>query len=125
MAKHNVVIVGGGFGGVKAALELSEDERFNITLISDHPDFRVYGELYHVSTGGPERIASIPLVEVFEGKKNVDIVIDPAKSLERQKHLLITASGKKFEYEALILGLGVKTNYFGIPGLEEFSYGIK
>lgn len=124
MSTHRVVIVGGGFGGVKAALELAEDKRFDITLISDIPDFRIYGELYRVSTGAAERTAKIPLAEVFEGK-GVEIVISRASKIDRQKHMLTTASGKQYPYDALILGLGVNTNYFGIPGLKKFSYGIK
>lgn len=29
------------------------------------------------------------------------------------------------DYDIIVLGLGVVTNYFGIPGMEDFSYGIK
>lgn len=124
MTKHRVVIVGGGFAGVKTALELAHDQRFDITLISDHDDFRVYPTLYHVSTGGARKVASIPLTEVFAGK-TVNIVIDTVTELDRQARTVTTASKQTYPYEALVLGLGVKTNYFHIQGLDEFSYGIK
>jgi NADH dehydrogenase len=124
MTKHRIVIVGGGFAGVKTALELSDDNRFEVTLISDHDDFRIYPTLYHVSTGGAKKVASIPLSEIFNGKP-VEIVIDSVASLDRQARTVTTASNQTFGYEALVLGLGVKTNYFHIQGLEEFSYGIK
>ena len=51
-AKINVLIVGGGFGGVKAALELADDDRFLVTLLSNRPDFHYYPTLYHTATGG-------------------------------------------------------------------------
>jgi NADH dehydrogenase len=124
MAKHKVVIVGGGFGGVKAALELADDKRFDVTLISDHDDFRVYPTLYHVSTGGSRKVASIPLTEILSTKQ-ISVVIDRVITLDREKKSVITEKGLSFDYEALILGLGVMTNYFGISGLPEFSYGIK
>lgn len=124
MPKHRVVIVGGGFGGNKAALELSNDRRFEVTVISDHDDFRVYPTLYHVASGGSRKTASIPLSEIFS-TKNVSIAIDEVVSLNRQSKSVTTASGKSFDYDTLILGLGVTTNYFGISGLREFSYGIK
>jgi NADH dehydrogenase len=124
MAKHKVVIVGGGFGGIKAALELADDRRFDITLISDHDDFRIYPTLYHVASGGSRRVASIPLTEIFSAKR-VSVVIDSVTSLDREKLLVTTKGGQTFGYDALILGLGVMTNYFGIAGLQEFSYGIK
>ncbi|CAN5659104.1 NAD(P)/FAD-dependent oxidoreductase [soil metagenome] len=122
--KHRVVIAGGGYGGIKAALELCEDPRFHITLISDHPDFRVYASLYRTATGGPRSIASIPLTEIFENRA-VNIVYDKIANLDRQTRTINTAGGREFSYEALLVCIGVQTNYFGIKGLAEYSYGIK
>lgn len=124
MAKHRVVIVGGGFGGIKAALELCEDRRFDVTLISDHDDFRVYPTLFQVSTGGAAKIASIPLSEVFSAK-NVEIKIDSVTAIDKKGHTVTTASGQTIAFDAVIFALGVRTNYFGISGLAEYSYGIK
>jgi len=122
--KHKVVIVGGGFGGIKAALHLAEDHRFEITLISDHPDFRIYGQLYHLATGGARRTSSIPLSEIFADTK-VHVVIDRVTGLDRKDKAVTTEGKMSFPYQALVLALGVQTNYFGIEGLKEFSYGIK
>lgn len=122
--KHRVVIAGGGYGGIKAALKLCEDPRFHVTLISDHADFRVYGSLYRTATGGPRSIASIPLSEIFENKP-VHVVNDRIASLDRPTRTVLTSSGNKFSYEALLVCIGVQTNYFGVKGLEEYSYGIK
>ncbi len=124
MAKHRIVIVGGGFGGIKTALELSEDRRFDVTLISDHDDFRVYPTLFHVSTGGPRKLSSIPLTEVFAGKP-VKIIIDSVTTLNRADRTVTTTEHGAIGYEAVVLALGVQTNYFGIAGLKEYSFGIK
>jgi NADH:ubiquinone reductase (H+-translocating) len=122
--RAKVVIVGGGFGGIKTALELAKHHHFHVTLISDRPDFFIYGVLYRTATGGTRRIASIPLSEVFEGK-NVEVLVDAAKSLDRKARTITTTSGKQVPYDALVLALGVQTNYFGIEGLPEYSFGIK
>jgi NADH dehydrogenase len=124
MAKHKIVIGGGGFGGVKAALELARDKRFNVTLVSDNPDFRIYGTLYHVATGGARRVSSIPLTEIFAGKP-VQLLQDKAIMLDRSKRTITTSVGHTLSYDALILGIGVQTNYFHIKGLQEYSFGIK
>lgn len=124
MSKHRIVIVGGGFGGVKAALELAEDDRFHITLIADHTDFRYYPTLYRTATGGRRMISAIPLDEIFAGKK-VHILNDRMVSIDHKARVVKTKVGHKVGYEALVLALGVKTNYFGIKGLEELSFGIK
>lgn len=124
MAREKVLIVGGGFGGVKAALELAHDERFSVTLLSDQPYLRYYPTLYHTATGGKGANSNIPLARLFEGKE-VKVVHGKAVSLDKKAKTLTAEDQKVYEYDSLILSLGVVTNYFGIQGLPEFSYGIK
>jgi len=124
MAKHRVVIVGGGFGGIKAALELCKDKRFHITLVSDHPDMWIYGTFYHMATGGSRKVSSVPLSSIFSGK-NVHVLNDRAVSIDKSINVVKTKVGHTLNYDALILALGMRTNYFGIEGLEEYSLGIK
>ena len=37
--KERILVVGGGFAGVKTALELSESPQFAVTLLSDKPRY--------------------------------------------------------------------------------------
>lgn len=124
MSKHRIVIVGGGFGGVKAALELADDTRFHVTLVADHTDFRYYPTLYRTATGGRRMVSSIPLSEIFENKR-VHVLNDRVVEIDHKARVVKTKVGHEIGYEALILALGVKTNYFNIQGLKELSYGIK
>jgi NADH:ubiquinone reductase (H+-translocating) len=124
VGKHKIVIVGGGYGGAKAALELSDDHRFDITVISDRPDFSEHGSLYKVATGHARRLASIPLSEIFAAK-NLHLLQATVTSLDRKARTITTADGQKLPYDALILGMGMRTNYFHIEGLDQYSYGIK
>jgi NADH dehydrogenase len=124
MAKQKVLVVGGGFGGVKCALELAGNDYYDITLLTDDDELRYYPTLYHTATGGPRANSSIPLKQLFEGKP-VNIEIGSAMALDRKAKTVVTDMGKKYPYDYLILGLGVITNYFGIKGLAEYSYSIK
>jgi NADH dehydrogenase len=122
--KHHVLIVGGGFGGVKAALEMADDPRLSVSLLSDDSDLRYYPTLYHTATGGPKANSSIPLTRIFEDK-TVEIINGQVVSIDRKAKSVTTVDGRVFEYDSLVIGLGVVTNYFGIPGLPEYAYSIK
>lgn len=123
MQKHKVLIVGGGFGGVKAALELCAHDNLDVTLITDRDDFRYYPTFYHTATGGLKTQSSIPLQEILE--ESVQLVVTTAAKLDRQTRHIITTDDRRYPYDTLIMSLGTVTNYFGIEGLEEHSYSIK
>lgn len=122
--KERVLIVGGGFGGVKAALELAGNPHFDITLLSADTDLRYYPTLYHTATGGRRANSSVPLARIFHDKP-VTLVRGVAVSLDRKAKTIGTVDGEAYPYDTLIIGLGVITNYFGIPGMQEYSYTIK
>jgi NADH dehydrogenase len=122
--KKKILILGGGFGGIKAALELAGSDHFEITLLSDQDAFRYYPTLYHAATGGRLEASRIPLSEIF-ADKDIRVIQDTAQKIDRKSKHVLGASGKKYAYDDLIIALGVVTNYFGIKGLKEYAYGIK
>lgn len=124
MHKKNIVIIGGGFGGVKAALELANNEHFAVTVVTGSDYFQYYPSLYHTATGGRAAQSRIALKDLF-ASSNVKTIIGQAQTLDRDTHTLTLADGKTIQYDTILLALGVVTNYFGIAGLEEFAYGTK
>lgn len=120
-----ITIVGGGFGGVKAALELSKDKHAHITLISDKTDFQYYPGLYGTATGHSHLQSWVPLGEIFAGRDNINVVIDTVTTIDKKTKTLTTVSGAKHQYHTLVLALGSVTTYFGIKGLDQYAYGIK
>lgn len=121
----NVIIVGGGFAGVKAALELARDRKNTITLISDKTDFQYYPALYGAATGHNHLESWVPLRQIFDGKRNVTLVENIITSIQPEGKTLQGEDGTTYSYEKCILALGAVTTYFGIEGLDTYSYGIK
>lgn len=122
--KQNIVIVGGGFGGVKSAMLLTKLKNVNVTLVSDRASFWYFPTMYRTATGAPEDFSSIDLQALFKNRE-IKIIIDKATSID-QKNKKITLNNKQsLSYDYAIFALGVVTNYFGIEGLKEFSYGVK
>lgn len=124
MKKTKILIVGGGFAGIKSALELCDVPSFEVTLLSNSRNFEHHPTLYRTATGGRRSISSIPLKEIF-ADKDIELRYGTAKKLDREKKTVATASGDKLHFDVVILALGVVTNYFGIKGLQEYSFGIK
>jgi NADH:ubiquinone reductase (H+-translocating) len=120
----NITIVGGGFGGVKAALELSKDSKNRITLITNKPDFQYYPALYGAATEQAHLQFWVPLTKIFDGRKNVTIKIDTIEKVNPNAKTLVGKAGT-YKFEKCIFALGTVTTYFGIEGLDMFSYGIK
>lgn len=120
-----ITIVGGGFGGVKTALELAKESTNQITLITDKPDFQYYPALYGAATGRSHLESWVPLTTIFNGKKNVTIQYDTIETIDPLAKILSGKSGQTYAYETCVMALGTVTTYFGIQGLETYSYGIK
>ena len=118
-----VVIVGGGFGGVKAALELSKDKKMQVTLVSDRDHFLFYPALYATATGRSKRESIIPLTKIL-ANTSVKLVQDTVTSIDAARRIVVT-SNSQIQYDRIVLALGVVTSYFGIEGLDEYSYSIK
>lgn len=118
----HIVIVGGGFAGIKTALELNKDPSLDITLISDKDHFVFYPALYDTATGGSHLESIITLRNIFE-KTRVKVVQDTITQYDPIRKIV---SGKKaYHYDYVVFALGVVTSYFGISGLDTYSYSIK
>ncbi len=116
------VIVGGGFGGVKAAMELANKPGIHVTLISNTTNFEYHGALYRTATGNSPSEVAIPLREIFKRARNVEVVLDKIASVHPSIHAVKSESGHGYEYDGLILALGNQVNYFGLEGMEEKTY---
>lgn len=120
-----VTIVGGGFGGVKAAVEIAKDKKAKVTLITEMPHFQYYPALYSAATGHSHLEAWVPLSQIFTDYPNVEVIIDSIVSIDPKEKVIKSATKKEYRYDTLILALGSVTTYFGIKGLDQYAYGIK
>lgn len=120
-----ITIVGGGFAGVKTALELAKHRDAEITLMSDKTDFQYYPALYSTATGHSHLESWVPLATVFAKVPRVRVVYDTMTACDPAAKTVTGASGAVYAYDRLVLALGVVTTFFGIKGLDTYAYGIK
>jgi NADH dehydrogenase len=117
--RHRVVVVGGGFGGLQAALKLSRMP-VDVTLI-DRRNFHLFQPLaYQVATGAlsPAEIC-YPLRRIFRRKRNVEVVLAEVHDIDfdGRKVMLRPVVGEvapgSIEYDTLIVSGGSEYSYFG------------
>jgi NADH:ubiquinone reductase (H+-translocating) len=115
----NVVVVGGGFGGLQAALHLARLP-VDVTLI-DRRNFHLFQPLaYQVATGAlsPAEIAS-PLRRIFRRHANVRVLLAEVTDVDLDARLvqLREVAGQSpleaVPYDMLIVATGAEYNYFG------------
>lgn len=121
----NITIVGGGFAGVKTALELIKHPSIRVTLISDRDVFLYYPALYSTATGHSHLESWVPLKTVFKGKPRIKIVKDTITELDASAKTVTGEAGRAYKYDRVIFALGTVTTYFGIKGLDKYAQGIK
>lgn len=120
----NIVVVGGGFAGVKTALELSKRRVGKITLISDEDYFLHHATLYATATGKNTSESVIPLKDIFMNHPKVMLAKDKIISIDPTRRLVI-GKAKQYHYDQLVIAIGSVTTFFNIKGMAEHAYGIK
>ena len=123
-AAHRVVIVGGGFAGLSAAIAL-KDANVNVTLL-DKRNFHLFQPLlYQIATGSlsESEIAS-PLRSVLARHKNVTVYKTEVRQIDLQQQLILTDT-LQLEYDSLIVATGVTHNYYGNYQWAEHAPGLK
>jgi NADH dehydrogenase len=120
-----LIIIGGGFGGLKLARNLNNKPGFDITLI-DRFNFHQFQPLfYQVATAGIDASnISFPLRKVFHNSKNVRFRIAEVQQVISEQNKVVTNIGG-FEYDALVIATGADTNFFGNKNLMDHALPMK
>lgn len=123
---QNVVIVGGGFGGIRCALRCAKllPASVRITLIADKPYMQYYAAFYRALAGGDPMEACVPLSDIFGGSR-VEVVRDAMTAVDTTKNVVRGASGAQYRFDRLVLAIGAEPSTFGIPGVAEHAYTLR
>ncbi len=119
-----VVIVGAGFGGLRAARGLAGAEA-HVILIDRRNHHLFQPLLYQVATAGlePDQIAK-PVRAILRGQRNLEFRLLDVLSVDLASRGVRT-SGGEVGYDYLILAPGGETDTFGLEGVARNALGLK
>ena len=126
MSAH-VVVVGGGYGGLRAVEHLANDPAFRITLVDANPYHYLQTEAYGYIAGRFDiHEVTIDLANWCSGfSPKVEFLHEKALRFDTDSKTL-TTENRTLSYDYLIVAVGAHTNFFEfIAGLREHSYGVK
>ncbi|MFA6407843.1 MAG: FAD-dependent oxidoreductase [Candidatus Paceibacterota bacterium] len=135
---RNIVILGAGFGGLHASLQLEKQlkklklsEHYTVTLIDKNSYHTFTPLLYEIACtsrttaddGTLQKLIAFPITELV---KNTSITF--LQGEVRQMNFIdktIDLQSEQIAFDYLILALGSEVNYFNIPGLRENAKSLK
>jgi len=130
--RKSIVILGGGFGGVYAAMELGKrfkrEPDVEITLINRENYFVFQPMLPEVISGSIGIVDTI--VPIRRLCPRVNLFTREVETIDLDAKVIITSPGfwpqpRKLEYDYLLLALGTVMDFAGMPGLAEHGLPFK
>ena len=132
MKKTRIVIAGGGFAGLSAAMYLDKTlarrEEVEVTLIN-RENFILFTPMLHEVAAGdlyPGDIVN-PLRRILRRVKFVQAEVQAIDLSARRVHCLggVARLEIELEFDHLLLTLGSETNFFDLPGVSEWAVTMK
>jgi NADH:ubiquinone reductase (H+-translocating) len=121
---HEVVVIGGGFGGLYAVQKLGKAP-VHVTLV-DRRNFHLFQPLlYQVATGSlsPADISS-PLRSILSHQENTTVLMAEVTDVDPVAQKVILR-GQELPYDTLIVATGVSHSYFGNEHWQDDAPGLK
>jgi NADH:ubiquinone reductase (H+-translocating) len=120
-----VVIVGGGFGGLSAARALRRAP-VRITLVDRRNHHLFQPLLYQVATAAlsPADI-SAPIRGILRRQRNLDVRMAEVADVDTGARQLVLADGSRLAYDFLVVATGATHAYFGHPEWAPLAPGLK
>ena len=122
--KRRVVIIGGGFAGVKLARRLRRSD-YQVVLVDRNNYHQFQPLIYQVASAGLEPSSiSFPFRRIFRKQRDFHFRMAEAQAVDPQRNTLRTSIGS-LEYDELVLAAGTTTNFYGNEHLRSHALPMK
>ncbi|SFP53962.1 NADH dehydrogenase [Mesorhizobium sp. NFR06] len=124
-AKHNVVVVGAGFGGLELTRALA-GAPVRITMIDKRNHHLFQPLLYQVATTSlATSEVAWPIRHLLRRRKDVTTLLGNVTGVDRAGRRVLLEDGSSIRYDTLVLATGARHAYFGHDEWEPYAPGLK
>jgi len=121
--KKLIVIVGSGFAGLNAAINLRKNNSdLSIMVIDSKSQFEFKPLLYEVLSDEIKSWEVVPSFDTIFANSGITFLKNKVEFIDLDENFLILQDNLKVEYNYLILSTGSSSNDFSIKGVNEYSY---
>ena len=121
--KKLIVIVGSGFAGINAAIQLRKiNSNLSILVIDSKSQFEFKPLLYEVFSDEIQSWEVIPSFDTIFANSGITFLRNTVKLIDLDEKFLILKDDFKVEFQYLILSTGSSPNDFSIKGVKEYAY---
>jgi NADH dehydrogenase len=123
--RKRVIVLGGGFGGINAALGLAKLP-LDITLVDRRNHHTFQPLLYQVALAvlSPAEIAQ-PIRSILRDHQNIEVLMDEVIGFDVSQQHVELKTGAQLEYDYLIVATGSTHSYFGKDQWAKLAPGLK
>lgn len=120
-----IVIIGGGFAGLKLARLLGRKKDTEVLLIDKRNYHQFQPLFYQVATAGLDASnISFPLRKIFQNNRNLQFRLAEVQRIDTAGNKVITNIGE-FGYDELVIATGAYTNFFGNQQIQQNAFSMK
>ena len=125
--KNSIIVIGGGYAGLKAIEELASNEDNEIKLFDKNPYHYMQTDVYDlIANEGDFAHVTVDLYTFCTGYcGNVTFIKEEVTTIDFVNKNVIT-NNQRYSYDYLIIGVGARTKFYSnVIGLKEYGYGVK
>lgn len=117
--KHQVVVIGGGTGGIMVSAQLMKARKGLDVAIIDPTEEHMYQPAWTLVGAGLMKYKDTVRPEKKQIPKNVNWIKEYVEDIDPESMEVSLKNGDKVSYEYLIVAAGIQLNLDGIEGLKE------
>lgn len=108
-SKKNILVIGGGYGGISLIDKLKKYDNLQITLIEKSPNHLLQTHIHKYISGYYEKEDITFDLKEYSNKNDIEFVCDEVFSINAEKKYLLTREGHLFHYDYLVIATGANS----------------